>query len=51
MFKKKNNLGTYISKVTALLRSPAQKIQKILILFLGLYWFHPDYRLASRKYY
>ena len=40
-----------MSKVTAFLRSPAQKIQKILISFLGLYRFHPDYRLASRKYY
>ncbi len=51
MFYRKNNLGTDISKVTALLRSPAPKIQKILISFLGLYWFYPDYRLASGKSY
>jgi hypothetical protein len=51
MFWKKNNLGTDISKVTALLRSPAPNIQKTLRSFLCLYRFHPDYRLTSRKYY
>ena len=48
-YLKKKNLGTDISNVTALLRSPAPKIQKMLVSFLGLYRFHPDYRLASGK--
>jgi hypothetical protein len=51
MFKRKNNLATDISKLKALLRSPTPKIQNILISFLGLYRYHPDYRLASRNYY
>jgi hypothetical protein len=49
MLSRKNNWGTDISNGTAVLGSPAQKIQKILISFLGLYGFLPDYSVASGK--
>jgi hypothetical protein len=49
-FKIKWIIVTYISKVTALLRSPAPKIQKIPISCLGLFRFHPDYSITLWKW-